>query len=382
MNRTLRHTFSILVCVAIVFSSVSAFAATRPTSVMIYSPEGQSALIYDYQIPLFEKFGWSTTPFITIYSLEGESICIPEGELETYKTLGWYTTKVTKLYSPDGEEIVVPTEGVETYLASGWYKVPVVRIYTRSGETAVVYPEQVETYKNLGWYENPEDVLVTLYSSDGRTVSVFENEVDSYLSVGWSFPVTMYRQNGDVLEEKIVLPSEIDSHKAEGWSIYKDAGVGKIVDLFDKYVYQGDYSEAYALVMYYENANTFKGTEYEELFASLKVKANDLCKANNAAPVGFVGSTVTPTAESVNVTISFYNLSEQAVSSFTAQFTAHDKSGAAIGTYTAPVQIPLEANALRGFTWAFPADSTITSVSDARVTDAVLADGTVWTKAE
>lgn len=382
MNRTLKHIFSILVCVAILFSSVSAFAATYPTKVMIYSPDGQSELIYDYQIELFEKFGWSTTPVVTLYSLDGGTIHVPEGEVEAYKASGWYTTAVTKLYSPLGDTIVVPVESVDAYIAVGWYKAPVAIIYSPSGETAVVYAEDVEAYISLGWYESRPVALVTLYSYDGRTIEIPEQEVEAYLALGWSHPVTMYRQNGDVLEEKSVLPSEIASHKAEGWSIYKDAGVGKIVDLFDKYVYQGDYAEAYALVMYYENAGTFKDTEYEELFASLKAKSQELCKENNAAPVGFVGSAVAPSTAGVNVTISFCNISEQTVSSFTAQFTAHDKSGTVIKTYTAPVQIPFEANALRSFTWTFPTDSSITTVSDARVTDAVLADGTVWTKAE
>ncbi len=128
---------------------------------------------------------------VTIYSPNGDSAVIYKSELDTYLKLGWYSTieDATRIiYSADGRSARVFLDEVDTYLGIGWYlnwEDTVTTIYAPDGRTAAINISELETYLNLGWFQNYEDVTRTITAPDGRTAVVYASELETYLNWGW-----------------------------------------------------------------------------------------------------------------------------------------------------------------------------------------------------
>ncbi len=95
---------------------------------------------------------------------------------------------VVTIYSPNGDSALIYESELETYLSLGWYsniEDTICTIYAPDGRSASVYIGELEAYLSLGWYRNYEDVTRTISAPDGRTAVIYASELGAYLAVGW-----------------------------------------------------------------------------------------------------------------------------------------------------------------------------------------------------
>ncbi len=89
------------------------------------------------------------------------------------------------LYSPEGESVTVYEYEKDTYVALGWYEYPVERLYSQAGDSIVAGVHEVDAYKAVGWHDNLRSVQTTLYAPGGKELTVFNCYVEEYLNLGW-----------------------------------------------------------------------------------------------------------------------------------------------------------------------------------------------------
>ncbi len=68
----------------------SDFAAVTPIITM-YSADGRTIDIFDYEVPAYEAVGWYTEPVKIMYAADGRTLYVKTSEIEAYKNVGWYT---------------------------------------------------------------------------------------------------------------------------------------------------------------------------------------------------------------------------------------------------------------------------------------------------
>ncbi len=200
--------FTVLAVLIFVFT-----AASGASAAMMYSLDGRSLYVNDWEIEAYKQVGWYYGRPVTMHSLDGRTLLIGENEIEAYKQVGWFYGRPVTMHALDGRTLTIGENEIEAYKNVGWFYGRPVTMYSLDGRTLTIGENEVEAYKAVGWYTSAP---VTMHSLDGRTIVISANEIEAYKNVGWFYgePVIMYSLDGRTLR---IGANEIEAYEKVGW---------------------------------------------------------------------------------------------------------------------------------------------------------------------
>lgn len=105
-------------------------------------------------------------PDKTMYSLDGRTIQIYDYQADDYRHVGWYDEPMVLLYSVNGYSYFKQSE-VEKQLTYGWSTEPLVELQAYNGTRAWFKESEVKSQLSVGWHYVPKDPTITFSAKIG-----------------------------------------------------------------------------------------------------------------------------------------------------------------------------------------------------------------------